>query len=251
MKHALFDSTGRCLQTISSSLPFSAPAGHSIMAVADDSQAAGIWLQDGEVVEREMWAGDLPAEVVEGSSISIQLPSGSWLSIRGGDAPIDLRPDDHGLVQWGPSIAGSYLVEACGRSRGAFQIEVITLAKLKANTWSTVKSRRSAIIEANISIPGIGVIQADPVSRGLIDAQAARAALIGEGFSVSWTLANNTTRAVSLADLHAFQMEIGARDDLCHRRSADLRAQIDQVGEADALRALDIAAGWPIVPGDA
>lgn len=119
------------------------------------------------------------------------------------------------------------------------------MATLRAAKWDAVKALRDHRRMGTIAVAGIGPVQADVESRALILGQVARAGIIGIGFAVTWTMADNTTRACTLADLNAIQRAIGDRDDACQARSRTLRAAINAAATPAALAAIDITAGWP------
>lgn len=252
MSYALFDDTGRCLQIITSSLPFAEGAGQTIIAVAGGHRASDLWMQDDQIVVRQEWQGTISSPLVEGADISVAIPQGAWLRVLSADGmDAKIMPSPAGLAEWMADQAGAYIVEICGAASGTFRVDVKSFSTLRSEIWDRVKIKRSAVRVSDIDVPGIGPVQADMASRALIAAQADRAMEAPLGFSVGWTLADNSIRNCGLSDLQDIQNAIGWRDDACQQFSMTLRAAIENCAAAGALDEIDIEGGWPVSPGEA
>ncbi len=124
----------------------------------------------------------------------------------------------------------------------------LDMAKARAPLWDAVKVRRSAEIDAGVTVPGIGDFDGDAASRENVAgatsaAMAAKAAAVP--FSVTWTLRDNSRVVLDADQIIAVHLAGVARIDAIHTHAATLRALIEAAEDEAALEAIDIEEGWP------
>lgn len=92
----------------------------------------------------------------------------------------------------------------------------------------------------------------DAVSRANITGAATMAlvaANAGQPFSITWTLADNTTTELDGAGVMGLATAVGAHIDNCHqigRTHKDALSElVSQGATAEEIKALDVTAGWP------
>ncbi len=103
-----------------------------------------------------------------------------------------------------------------------------TLLASQNAKWATIKAARAAAVAAPVVWDG-SAFDADPASRAAI-ASAATAALIADAdaasFSVDWTLADNSARTLSSAEIQAVAAAMAASADAAQTIGQGLRASI-------------------------
>ncbi|WAC72066.1 DUF4376 domain-containing protein [Roseateles sp. SL47] len=127
---------------------------------------------------------------------------------------------------------------------GGSRIAPVTdLAKAKARRWGEIKQLREAIEFGPLLWDG-STFQADVASQDRIkDAarRAERAIAAGVSLSETWTLADNSFRLMSAADLIALDAARSLQVSGAHEIARQLREQIDASPTPEAVRAVD----WP------
>lgn len=119
--------------------------------------------------------------------------------------------------------------------------------QLRAQLWTAIKARRD-VAEYGVFMWDGSSFNADRESRNRIMGAtqlASMAAASGQPYQIVWTLADNTTRTLSAMEMMSVGATLGARVAAAHARAAELRAQVTAAPGMDALRAIDITAGWP------
>jgi hypothetical protein len=117
---------------------------------------------------------------------------------------------------------------------------VPTLAALQLAKWQEVKRQRSAAEFGGVQWDG-STFDSDETSQRRIGGavQLATLALAAQQeFSIAWTLADNTVRVLSGADMIAVGLALGAHVAAQHQRARVLRAAIDAATSADELAAI-------------
>lgn len=108
-------------------------------------------------------------------------------------------------------------------------IDPRTLDDIKAQQWGLVKRSRSVAEFGGFTWDGSG-FDSDPKSQSRIQGASQLATLSvinGQSFSVEWTLADNTVRALSASDVIAVGVAMGAHIATAHETGRALRAAID------------------------
>lgn len=104
-----------------------------------------------------------------------------------------------------------------------------SLDDVKAAKWTEIKAAREAIEYGSFTWDG-STFDADPVSTSRIMgafALALAAQAAGQPYSQDWTLADNTTRTLSAADMLTVGAALGARVAGAFATASTLRAQIE------------------------
>lgn len=117
------------------------------------------------------------------------------------------------------------------------------LETAKVLQWAMMKQMRELVVASPIESGG-RMFDADPASVKRIMGALQGLAISG-GTEIEWTLADNTSRVLSLAELQALGLALVAREDACHRVTRQLRQQIE---EATAVEAV-LAVTWPTEAG--
>lgn len=123
-----------------------------------------------------------------------------------------------------------------------------TLDEHRATIWVAVKSRRRRAEQAGCTTPW-GQVQTDVESQSRIATYAANAP--SAGWSIDWTMADNTVVSLSGEDLRTMSWAVMQHLEACHVRAQALRAAIDAALSLDAVISIDIDAGWPDAGGPA
>lgn len=122
-----------------------------------------------------------------------------------------------------------------------------SLAELRADKWAEVKKRRDAAEYGEFTWGG-SRFNADAESRNRImgAVQLAQLALAaGSPFSITWTLADNSTRDLSAEEMMQVGTALGQRVGAAHARAAALRVLVNAATSAAELEHLDVSTGWP------
>lgn len=125
---------------------------------------------------------------------------------------------------------------------------VPTLNEAKAAKWEQVKAIREAGKNAGVTVPGIGFLETDEPSRVLINGattMAMVAAMAGEPFTMTWTLADNTEFELDGPQMIAVGVAAGKHVGAWHGWGQALRPLIEGAEAMDELNAIDITTGWP------
>ena len=116
------------------------------------------------------------------------------------------------------------------------QLRADRLAALAATRWT----QSQTVIWNGRTAP------ADDVTTGRIVAALMRAQLAGgAGFPIRWKLGETDFVDLSVADLTAYGMAIGAHLQACFDREAMLAGSIAAAADVASLVTIDIATGWP------
>jgi hypothetical protein len=90
------------------------------------------------------------------------------------------------------------------------------------------------------------VVASDDTTTGRIMAAVMRAQITGDqAATVQWKFGDADFDTLTVADLTAYGMAIGAHLQGCYDREAELVAAIGAAGDATAVAAIDLGAGWP------
>jgi len=128
---------------------------------------------------------------------------------------------------------------------GTFEwIDERTLDQAKTDQWSKVKAARDAAEFGGFAWDG-STFDSDVVSQSRIQGAsqlATLAALASEPFSVDWTLADNTVRTLSGADMLAAGQAMGVHIMTVHETGRTLRAAIEAATTIAEVESID----WPV-----
>jgi hypothetical protein len=100
-----------------------------------------------------------------------------------------------------------------------------TLADLKAAQWNLIKQARSAAEYAGFTWDG-STFDSDTLSQNRITG-AVTLAQLSPGFTINWTLADNSTRTLNQADMIATGVALGVHVQTQFAKAQGLRLQID------------------------
>lgn len=119
-------------------------------------------------------------------------------------------------------------------------VDVRTFAQQQAAAWARIKAARDAALSAPVTWDG-STFDADENARQRIGQAlqlATMAAQAGQAYSVPWTLADNTVRVLSGADLAQVAVAMGLQFQATFAKGQALRAQIEAAttqAELDAV----------------
>jgi hypothetical protein len=100
-----------------------------------------------------------------------------------------------------------------------------TLADLKAAQWSLIKSARSQAEYAGFTWDG-STFDSDTLSQNRITG-AVTLAQLSPGFTINWTLADNSTRTLNQADMIAVGVALGQHVQTQFTKAQALRVAIE------------------------
>jgi hypothetical protein len=112
-----------------------------------------------------------------------------------------------------------------------------TLADVKADQWRSIKDARDAAQYGGFAWDG-STFDSDAVSQGRIQGAVQLAGAIGSTFAIDWTLADNTVRTLSAADMLNVGIALGQHVQAQFTKARTLRAQIDAATTAEAVAAI-------------
>ena len=117
-----------------------------------------------------------------------------------------------------------------------------TLAAHRLAAWARIKAARTAAEREPLAV-GLMSFDADEASQQRIAgavqmAQLAIASGQDAGWSIIWTLADNTAATLTAAQMIGVGLALAARTSAIHAKGRDLRAQIDAAGSLDELNAI-------------
>lgn len=113
------------------------------------------------------------------------------------------------------------------------------LAGAAARQWAAIKQSRALMSEMPIEVDGC-VYDADPASVAKIMG-AIQGLEISGAESIVWTLADNTTKLLTLQQLRQVGVAIMLRTDACFQTARALRDAIDAATTPEEVAAI----GWP------
>lgn len=115
-----------------------------------------------------------------------------------------------------------------------------TLDGAKDTKWAAIKAARAAAEVAPLTVDGL-TFDADPASQQRIAGAVQLATLAPAGWTLDWTLADNTAATLTAAQLVAVSIALGAQVSAAHATARVLRAQIDAATSIYDLNAIT----WP------
>ena len=120
---------------------------------------------------------------------------------------------------------------------------IIPLDVLKRRKWEDIKACRD--MARFLGCPTeFGLIDADPESQRKVSGGVNMAMLLGEVFSVSWTMYDNSVVTLNAAQMNAIGIAVGMFEAQLHGTGQALRAQIDAATTAEEVEAVE----WPFSP---
>lgn len=148
------------------------------------------------------------------------------------------------LVAYTPEQAAAKTVPAPGAwdNDTMARIYAMPLDVAKRIKWAEVKAARDAAEFGGFVWDG-STFDSDPASQSRIQGAAQLATLAqmaGDAFAIDWTLADNTVRTLSGADMLAAGMAMGQHVQAAHETARHLREAIDGADDADDLAGLAI-----------
>ena len=120
---------------------------------------------------------------------------------------------------------------------------VKTLAAIRADKWTAIKVSRDAAINSPLVTPH-GIFDSDPLSRANIAGAVALAQTLAAAtppFSITYTLADNTSVVLDGPGMVSVGLLLGAKVQAAFATARALRVRIDAAMTADAVAAIT----WP------
>lgn len=111
--------------------------------------------------------------------------------------------------------------------------EAEALKKAKNAQWEKVKQARAAAEYGGFTWDG-STFDSDPISQARING-AVTLAQMNSAFSIGWTLADNTVRTLTAADMIAVGVALGQHVNACHERARVLRGEIESALAAETV----------------
>lgn len=148
------------------------------------------------------------------------------------------------VVAWQPPAPSDTTLTAWSWDADAERWQPVpTLASHQAAAWARIKAARADAETAPITV-GLYTFDADDSSQQRIAGAVQMASLAvaagqGADFSISWTLADNTTATLSATEIIAVGLSLGQQISAAHARSRVLRAQIDAATSAEELNLIN------------
>jgi phage-related tail fiber protein len=122
---------------------------------------------------------------------------------------------------------------------------VVPLDILKQRKWEDAKIYRDFRRSTGCATPK-GRMDSDEESKVKLNGAVTMAQLVGDTFSVNWTMEDNSVVTHNKAEIDAAGLAVGQYDMQCHAVGQSLREQIDAATTAAELDAIDIeGAAWP------
>ena len=115
-------------------------------------------------------------------------------------------------------------------------IDPRTLSDLQVAKWEQIKRARANAEFGGFTWDG-SPFDSDAISQSRIQG-AVQLAAMAPGFTIDWTLANNSVRNLSAADLAAVGVALGLHVGTQHAKARVLRAQIEAATTADEVDAV-------------
>jgi len=170
------------------------------------------------------------------------------------DADLDL----YNYVETGPTpgeyeCAGSISYNADGDTiTGARSVIDLPLDQAQSIAKQKVKAKRDAVMNGDVEFQAasgdpVYVVQTDGDSRR--ELTGAVVAANEDSLTVQgWRMADNEMVVMDIADFKAMALAVRNHVNACYERQASLEAEIDNAVDVDAIRTIDIEAGWPANP---
>lgn len=115
-------------------------------------------------------------------------------------------------------------------------VDVRSLGERKAVAWASIKAARDAAERGGFEWDG-SLFDSDDKSQARIQGAVVLASSV-VGYSVEWTLADNTVRALQADDVLQMGAALGAHVNAQHQRGRALRAEIDAAATPEELAAI-------------
>lgn len=162
------------------------------------------------------------------------------------EEPVGLAPEESAvalfapIVGWPqPPVAGQVpCIDVAGE---LFWEDRRTLQEHRAAAWAAIKAQRQTLETSPLTYDGM-VFQADAVSQLKLSNAARLASVEGAGWSVDWTLADDSVATLGKSQINGVVGALAERADALHWVSRELRAQLDA---AQSHQAID-AVAWPV-----
>lgn len=113
---------------------------------------------------------------------------------------------------------------------------VIALSDAKADRWATIKAARAAAEFGGFSWGG-SAFDSDALSQSRVMG-AVQLAQLDPGFTIAWTLADNSVRILNAQDMVAVGVALGQHVAVQHEKARALRAQIEAAQTAAEVAAV-------------
>jgi hypothetical protein len=190
-----------------------------------------------------LWVVDAQGELLRGLLVPDEATAN--LNIRPGESRVDSAPVGDSWwdgLQWvaKPAKPGEWAV---WDAEEKIWVDPRTLDDLKASQWASMKAERDWREYGTFSWDG-SVFDCDRDSTAKIMGAvqtAMIAAQAGQSFSVDWTLADNTVRTLSGADLIAAGATLTAQVSSIYSTGRTLRDEIEAATTAEDV----LAVAWP------
>jgi hypothetical protein len=146
-------------------------------------------------------------------------------------------------------LPGTSLVEGWPPARGmrwinsGWQVLTPQLAEVREARWQDIKAQREAREFGGFTWGG-SYFDSDPISQSRIQGAtilAMQAMAAAQPFSIDWTLADNTTRTLSAADMLAVGQALALHVITLHATARALRAAIEAAVSPEQVAAV----AWP------
>lgn len=122
------------------------------------------------------------------------------------------------------------------------------LADAKEIKWARAKRKRDAVIDAGVSVAGIGTFDSDAPSRANINGAVMMAFIAqstAQPFAINWKLADNSVVTINVAQMIGAGVAVGERVAAVHAHAQTLGTAIQSAADHAALEAIDVEVGWP------
>lgn len=113
-----------------------------------------------------------------------------------------------------------------------------TLADLKAERWAAIKVARDAAEFGGFTWDG-SAFDSDLTSQSRIQGAVQLSNLDPTGFSLVWTLADNSTRTLNAVQMQQVGVALAQHVDTQHTKARTLRAQIEAATTAEQVAAVE------------
>lgn len=116
-------------------------------------------------------------------------------------------------------------------------IDERSLEELKVGKWEEIKAKRESVSNGGFRWDG-SHFDSDEVSQQRITGAVSLAQIGGESFSISWTLANNSTRTLNAQQMIAVGVAAGQHVSAQFTKAQALRVKIEQAITKEELSAI-------------
>lgn len=144
------------------------------------------------------------------------------------------------------TLIADWLVSDEGPLSGAVITEEVTPTDVaKALALSAVKLEQTAIEANGLDVEGIGVVQTDLASQMRINGFATAAQIElsqGRDFSVNYTLADNTSKTLSAAEIMQLSVAVAEYVNEVHHKAQELRELVKGAANIESVRSINMQA---------